>query len=108
MSDALGIHISEEFENSHSAKEIWESTLATFLAKFVFALTFIVPILLLELSLAIIVCVVWGLSLIALFSYLMAKQQKIKPPVVIAEHLIIAVIVIILTHYIGDWVATWG
>ncbi|MEO0185998.1 MAG: VIT1/CCC1 transporter family protein, partial [candidate division WOR-3 bacterium] len=26
FSDALGIHVSEESENKHSTKEIWEST----------------------------------------------------------------------------------
>ncbi|MGB6865995.1 MAG: VIT1/CCC1 transporter family protein, partial [Candidatus Aminicenantaceae bacterium] len=42
FSDALGIHISEESENKHTKKEIWESTISTFLSKFVFALTFVV------------------------------------------------------------------
>ncbi len=37
FSDALGIHISEESENKHTEKEIWISTIATFLAKFLFA-----------------------------------------------------------------------
>ena len=108
MSDALGIHVSEESENKHSTKEIWELTIATFLSKFVFALTFIIPVLFLQLSTAIIICVIWGLSLIAIFSYYMAKQQNIKPYRVILEHLLIAIIVIVITHYIGDWVATFG
>jgi len=30
FSDALGIHVSEEAENAHTSKEIWESTIATF------------------------------------------------------------------------------
>ena len=30
LSDAMGIHISEEAENKHSSKEVWESTFATF------------------------------------------------------------------------------
>ena len=68
LSDALGIHVSEESENKHSAKEIWESTVATFSSKFIFALTFIVPFLLLPLYLAIIVSVIWGLSFILAFS----------------------------------------
>ncbi len=106
MSDALGIHISEEFEAKHSTKEIWESTIATFLSKFIFALTFIVPVLFLELFAAIVVCVMWGLFLLILLSYFMAKEQNIKPYKVIAEHLTIAVVVIVITHYIGDWVAT--
>ena len=105
MSDALGIHISQEFENKHSTKEIWESTIATFLSKFVFALMFIIPLLLFELFTAIIVCIIFGLSLIAIFSYYMARKQKVKPYKIISEHLIIALIVIVATHYIGDWIA---
>jgi len=108
LSDALGIHVSEESENKHSAMEVWESTVATFLSKFVFALTFIVPFLLFQLSLAIIVSVIWGLSLIMAFSLYMAKQQNIKPFRVVLEHLAIAIFVIVVTHYVGDWVATFG
>jgi VIT1/CCC1 family predicted Fe2+/Mn2+ transporter len=108
MSDALGIHVSEESENKHSIKEIWESTIATFLSKFVFALSFIVPVLFLQLSTAIIICVIWGLSLITIFSYYIAKQQNIKPYRVILEHLLIAIIVIVATHYVGDWIATFS
>ena len=31
LSDSLGIHISEESENKHTHKEIWESTFFTFI-----------------------------------------------------------------------------
>ena len=34
FSDAMGIHFSEESENVHSAKEIWVSTVFTFICKF--------------------------------------------------------------------------
>jgi len=108
MSDALGIHMSEESENRHSPKEIWESTISTFWSKFVFTLTFIIPVLFLQLSTAIIVCIGWGLSLIAIFSYYIARQQNVKPYKIILEHLIIAILVIVITHYVGDWVATFG
>lgn len=105
FSDALGIHISEESENKHSKREIWESTIATFLSKFVFAFTFIAPVLLFELSTAIIISVLWGLLLLGIFSYIIAKEQKEKPLLVIGEHLIIAIVVIIITHFVGDWVS---
>jgi len=108
FSDALGIHISEESEGIHSNREIWESTIATLLSKFVFALTFIIPILIFELSTAIIISILWGLSLIVIFSYFMAKNQKIKSYKVILEHLIIAIVVIVITHYVGDWASTLG
>lgn len=106
MSDSLGIHMSEEFENKHSHKEIWESTISTFLSKFVFSLAFIIPILFFQLSTAILICIIWGLGLITLFSYYMAKQQNTKPYKVILEHLIITILVITVTHYIGNWIAT--
>ena len=41
MSDAMGIHMSEESENVHNAKEIWTSTVTTFLAKLVFKICLI-------------------------------------------------------------------
>jgi len=106
FSDALGIHISEESENKHTEKEIWESTFSTFFSKLVFALTFIIPILLLPLSTAILVSVIWGLSFLCILSFMVAKDQKAKPWKVIAEHLFIAVVVIIITHYVGDWIAS--
>jgi len=105
FSDALGIHISEESENRHTAKQIWTSTAATFLSKFIFALTFIIPVLLFELSTAIKISVIWGLSILCLLSYRIARGQKVNPWKVIAEHLAIALIVIVITHYVGHWIA---
>lgn len=107
LSDALGIHISEESDKKHTPREIWESTVSTFLAKLIFALTFIVPILLFDLSSAIIISILWGLFLIGTFSFYIAKQQGNSPKKVIFEHLIIAILVIVFTHYVGDWIATF-
>jgi len=101
FSDALGIHISEESENKHTAKEIWESTISTFLFKFTFAITFVVPVLLFPLPTAIIVSIVWGLLLLGIFSLYMAREQKAKPWKVISEHILIALIVIAVTYYVG-------
>ncbi len=103
FSDALGMHISEESEIRHTEREIWESTIMTFLSKFFFALTFVAPFLLFPLSTAIIASVIWGLSLIGAFTYYIAKRERISPKKAIAEHLAIAVFVVIATHYVGYW-----
>ena len=108
LSDALGMHISEESGNGDNHNEVWEATIATFLTKLIFALTFVLPVLYLKLGTAIIVSIIWGLSFIALISYYIGKDQKIKSHNVILEHLAIAVIVIIITHYVGDWIATFN
>lgn len=105
FSDALGIHVSQETQNKHSEKSIWESTVATFLSKLFFALTFIVPLLLFQLAAAILVSVIWGLFILSLFSFVVAKEQKTEPWRVVAEHLIIGLTVILITHFVGDWVS---
>ncbi len=105
FSDALGIHISEESEGKHNTKEIWLSTISTFFSKFFFALTFVIPVLLFELSTAIIVSIIYGLSVLSVLSFKMAIAQKAKPIKVIAEHLIIALVVIVITHYVGDLIS---
>ncbi|KKR55843.1 MAG: hypothetical protein UT95_C0062G0001, partial [Candidatus Curtissbacteria bacterium GW2011_GWB1_40_28] len=38
--------------------------------------------------------------------YILAKEQKVKPLSVISEHLMIAIVVIVITHYIGDWIGS--
>jgi VIT1/CCC1 family predicted Fe2+/Mn2+ transporter len=104
FSDALGVHISEEAENMHTVREIWTSTVSTFLSKFLFASTFLVPVLLLELPWAIAVGIAWGLSALGLLSYVIARMQAKRPLSVIAEHLTIAVVVVIVTHFVGVWI----
>jgi VIT1/CCC1 family predicted Fe2+/Mn2+ transporter len=108
FSDALGIHISEEAENIHSAKEIWGATVATFLTKFLFAMTFLVPVLLISLSVAIIVNLIWGLSILTVLSYIIARSQGKPPWKIVGEHLMIAIVVIAITHWVGDWIGTLG
>jgi len=105
FSDALGIHISEESNKKNYIKEIWESTISTFLSKFIFAMTFIIPILLFDLFTAILVSIIWGLLLLGIFSFHIAKERKVKPWKAILEHLVIAIIVVIITNYVGDYIA---
>ena len=104
MSDALGMHIAEESKNNGVVSEIWESTIATFVAKFLIALTFVVPVLLLSLEAAMTVSVGWGLSLLTVLSYLLARAQQIPAWRVIVEHVVIGVSVIAITHYVGGWI----
>lgn len=101
FSDSLGIHISEESENKHTPREIWESTLYTFLSKFVFAITFIVPVIIFNLQLAIIISAIWGFFLLAVFSFYLARNEKTPPWKVISEHMVVALIVIFTTHSVG-------
>lgn len=106
LSDAMGIHMSEEATHLYPHKEVWEATFATFISKFLVAITFLIPILLLPLYTAIIVSILWGIFLTIIFNYYLAKQQNIKPLPIVVEHLSIVILVIVVTYYIGMFVAT--
>jgi VIT1/CCC1 family predicted Fe2+/Mn2+ transporter len=109
FSDALGIHISEEAEHVHTERQIWAATVATFVSKFFFALTFMIPVFLFQLTTAIIVSVIWGLTMLTIISWRIARSQDEVPWKVAAEHVGIALAVIVITHYVGDWIrATFG
>lgn len=105
FSDALGIHISEESQNIHTEKQIWIATIFTFISKFFMASFFLIPVLLFQLKVAVYFSIFFGLLLISILSYKLAKMQNIKPFKVILEHLFIAVLVIILTHYVGIFIS---
>lgn len=105
LSDALAMHVSTESEGKHSSREIWASTFSTLFAKFFFAIIFVVPVILLELEAAIIASVAFGLLLIACFSWWLARRQRENPLGVVAEHLGIAVAVVVGTFFLGEWIA---
>ncbi len=100
FSDALGVHISKESEKK-TTKEIWSATLMTLATKFIIACSFLIPILLFNLNTAIIISCIYGLIILSLFSYKIAKQRKEKPIHTILEHVGIAILVIIITKLIS-------
>jgi len=105
FSDALGIHIAEESKNCHTEKEIWAATLFTFLSKFIFALTYAVPFLFCEMKTAIVIDIIWGYFLLSALSFVIANGGKESPARIIFEHVTIATIVIVITHFMGVWIA---
>jgi VIT1/CCC1 family predicted Fe2+/Mn2+ transporter len=105
LSDALGMHLSQESEGHNPTREVWEATVATLTAKFFVALTFVVPVVVLPLHYAVIASAGWALLLLTVLSYRIAVRVRAKPLAVIAEHVLITVVVIVLSHLVGGWVA---
>jgi len=103
MSDALGIHLAEEADPNTTSAHVWSATISTFVAKFVFAISFAVPLLVLPLRTAVIASIVWGMSVITVLSYFLAKSAQKRPLLIIFEHLGIAMLVVLLSHLIGAW-----
>lgn len=105
FSDALGIHISEESDPNKSTSDIWTATIATFLAKFLFAMTFAIPVLLFDLDMAVWISVSWGVLAMLILNYYLARAEHEAPWRPIAEHLFITILVICMTYYLGEWIA---
>jgi len=107
LSDALGIHVSEESRKGNDNKGVWEATISTFIFKLLFALTFVIPILLFDLIMAIYVSMIWGYLVVAVISYFNAKQNGKKGWNMVIEHLFIMSLVVIASKYIGLFVGKY-
>lgn len=104
MSDALGIHLAQEADPASTDEHIWAATIWTFLTKLMVALSFALPLLFLPLQVAVMVSVAWGLLVITLLSTYLARMQNVPVLPVVTEHVVIAVSVIGISHFIGVWV----
>lgn len=105
FSDALGVHVSKETEPGAVAKEVWAATGFTFLFKLIFALTFVLPVIFFNLPVAIIVNIFWGLGILSILSYALAKSQGQGRWESLGEHLGVAIAVLLISNFLGDFIA---
>jgi vacuolar iron transporter family protein len=104
FSDAMGIHISKELEKDNTRLEVWEATLTTFISKCFVGLTFVIPVLIFDLKKAIIISVFYGVFLLVIFSYFIAKSKNAKPFQVIIEYVFIVTVVLVLSQLSGYFI----
>jgi len=105
ISDTLGIHIYQEAEGL-TKKEVWLSSCTNFLARFLVSMVFISLVALLRLKSAIICSVILGLLIIAILSYDMAIYKKMNPYKSIINHILIALMVILASNFLSNWIGT--
>jgi vacuolar iron transporter family protein len=103
LSDSFGIHIYQESEHL-SKKEVLLSTLTNFLTRLFVSSTFIILIIVLPIRVAVVCSVIWGLLVLTVMTYLIAKQQKIHIWSAILTHITIAVVVVIASNFIGAFI----
>jgi len=104
ISDSLGIHLYKETEGCEQRLSLL-TTVLNFSARLFVCLSFIAIVLVFSTSHAIPVAVVWGLLLLVLLSYLITKVNKTNSIIEISKHVMVAVIVIILSLYVGGLIA---
>ena len=102
IADSLGIHVYQEAE-CLKTREIWFSTFTNFLTRLLVSITFAFPVILLPLNIAVIVSVLWGILLLSLLSYSIAKREGKNPYLAILEHIFIAALVILISNTAGQF-----
>lgn len=105
ISDALGIHIYQESEGK-KADRVWLGTITNFFTRLLISLGFIAIVEIFPLAVATYIAVAYGLVTLSIFSYFIAVNGKRNPISSIAEHLCIAVAVIILSRVVGSFIVT--
>lgn len=103
FSDSLSLHIAEESQAKTSHKKIWFMTFQAFFAKFIFAIIFIAPVLILPLRTAIIFNLILGTIILVIYNYKISKKLARSPISVILEHLSITIAVLIITYLLGTF-----
>ena len=101
VSDSLGIHIYKESEGA-SRQDIKSTTYGNFIVRLFLAFTFVAIVMVFSSRIAFIVSSIWGLVLLAILSYLIAKRRKTKSSREIVWHLVVALIVIAGSKLLGN------
>lgn len=101
ISDSLGIHIYKESEGV-SKHDINSFTYGNFIVRLFLAFTFVLIVLLFSSYTALIISSIWGLFLLAVISYLIAKSKKTNPVREVVWHLVVALMVIAVSKILGN------
>jgi len=104
ISDSLGIHMYKESEGRGTRYSLLAMA-SNFSARLLISLTFIAIVLGFTAAQAGPVAVAWGLFLLMALSYRLSRLNRQKPLAEIARHLVVAVCVIIASHFVGLWLA---
>jgi VIT1/CCC1 family predicted Fe2+/Mn2+ transporter len=102
MSDALGVHVAREAEPEATSASVWKATFATLFSKLAITLSFVAPVMLLPEFAAIVASAAWAFLVLAILSYFIARSQGSSFLLVAAEHITIAVVVLLGAHWIGQ------
>lgn len=101
LSDALAMHLAEESRVKFANKKLWRASIATFLSQCLFTLTFLIPVLLFRLETAIVICIVYGLILIAGLSTYIGIKRKENVLHTLLTHVLLTIFVIVISYLLG-------
>jgi VIT1/CCC1 family predicted Fe2+/Mn2+ transporter len=105
LTDSLAIHIYQESEQLE-ARHAFRSTVFNFLSRLVVAWSFVLLAFLLSPPLLVPLALGWGLVLLGVLTYLVARSRGARPAPEVAKHLGVALLVILASRLIGAWIVS--
>lgn len=105
LSDSMGIYTSQRVESGTPASTALIAAMNTFMGKFIFTLSFILPFVFLSFSHAIYASILWGATLLGLVSIQIAYVQEENVAGTILKNEIVAASIILVSFLAGRCVA---
>jgi len=103
LTDSLSIHIYQESEQL-APRQAFLATMTNFASRLLVSLSFVLLVLVLPNRAAIAAALAWGLLLLGLLSWMIARQRGVRPIPEIAKHLFVALVVVAAAEFIGEWI----
>jgi len=103
LTDALSVHIFQESEELDQ-KDAFTGTMTNFVTRLLLCISFVPLVMLFPHSHAAIAAIVWGGLLLAMLTYLVARQRNLNPLLEVVKHLLVASAVIVASMLIGRWI----
>jgi predicted neutral ceramidase superfamily lipid hydrolase len=101
ISDSFGIHIHQESQKE-SVKEVRKTTFTNFVTRVAVVSVFVLLVILLPVKAAVVLSIFFGMAVISIISYFIAKEQKAKPHRIVFQHLLITVLVMIGSYLLRE------
>ena len=107
FSDAFGIHLQEESQKV-SPKEVTLTTTYNFLARLITTAFLILFMILFPLNIALIISVIYGLVILIILSYNIAKVQGVNPYKSAFRHVMIAILIMIASFILRELITRYA
>ena len=104
LTDALSMHIYQESEQ-HNQTSAFTGTITNFFARLLISVSFVFLVGIFPLADVDKAAILWGMSLLAILTYLVARERKVKPIAEVIKHLLAASAVVVASTLIPPWIS---
>jgi len=105
LTDSLSVHMYQESERLDQ-KEAFIGTISNFGTRLLICLSFVLIVAVFPVQAAVLWGLVWGMSLLAILSYILARHRRVSGLAEVGKHLGVAFTIILVSKIIGHWIAT--